>query len=330
MTDKQQTKKERNVSIDVLKCLAALLITNSHMGLLYAKYSFLATGGCIGDVLFFFCSGFTLFLKPMNGVKEFPNWYKRRINRIYPAVLAVAIMACIFFDTHWDIMQIIIAKRYWFIGCIMIHYIAIFFVGSYFKDKIAIIFSLVVLGTAVWFYFIYDKPGFSLYSGNYIHWLLFFDFMLLGAKMGTDTIKIKSKPLMDAFILILCLIAFYALFFASTRNKNFIIAQFFSFIPLIGIVYYTYKVGASRWVKRLYSNKVGHFIIRFVGGLCLEIYLVQHFLFTDKMNSIFPLNILIMLLVIIIVAYFTRCLERFIAQTFKDSPYDWKKIVDVY
>lgn len=53
--------KERDISIDILKFIAAILITNSHMELLYSKYSFLATGGAIGDVLFFFCSGFTLF-----------------------------------------------------------------------------------------------------------------------------------------------------------------------------------------------------------------------------------------------------------------------------
>lgn len=50
--------KERNIGIDILKFFAALLITNSHMGMLYGKYDILATGGAIGDVLFFFCSGF--------------------------------------------------------------------------------------------------------------------------------------------------------------------------------------------------------------------------------------------------------------------------------
>lgn len=61
--------RERNISIDILKCFAALLITNSHMNILYGDFRYLATGGCIGDVLFFFCSGFTLFLKPMGGGK---------------------------------------------------------------------------------------------------------------------------------------------------------------------------------------------------------------------------------------------------------------------
>lgn len=45
--------KERNIGIDVLKFLAVILIANSHMELAYGKYSVLATGGTIGDVLFF-------------------------------------------------------------------------------------------------------------------------------------------------------------------------------------------------------------------------------------------------------------------------------------
>lgn len=54
--------KQRDISIDILKFIAVLAITNSHMDLLYGKYGALATGGAIGDVLFFFASGFTLFL----------------------------------------------------------------------------------------------------------------------------------------------------------------------------------------------------------------------------------------------------------------------------
>lgn len=68
-------KENRNISIDILKCLAAIIITNSHMDILYPCCKALATGGAIGDALFFFCSGFTLFLGRMG---RFDNWYKRR------------------------------------------------------------------------------------------------------------------------------------------------------------------------------------------------------------------------------------------------------------
>ena len=49
------------------------------------KYEMFATGGTIGDALFMFCSGYTLFL---GRIDRFDNWYKRRINRIYPSVFA--------------------------------------------------------------------------------------------------------------------------------------------------------------------------------------------------------------------------------------------------
>ncbi len=81
---------KRNVSIDILKFLAVLLITNSHFDIMYAHFDRLATGGAFGDALFFFCSGFTLFLGRMG---RFDNWYKRRIGRIYPSVFGWTIVA---------------------------------------------------------------------------------------------------------------------------------------------------------------------------------------------------------------------------------------------
>jgi peptidoglycan/LPS O-acetylase OafA/YrhL len=55
------TTNQRNISIDILRFFAILLITNSHMEIMYVKFPILATGGVIGNSLFFFCSGFTLF-----------------------------------------------------------------------------------------------------------------------------------------------------------------------------------------------------------------------------------------------------------------------------
>lgn len=84
---------KRNIAIDVMKFFAALLITNSHMGIMYTKFSSLATGGAIGDAIFFFCSGFTLFL---GQERRFDNWYKRRISRIYPTILMCGVLTAFF------------------------------------------------------------------------------------------------------------------------------------------------------------------------------------------------------------------------------------------
>lgn len=326
--------KERNFSIDFLKFLAAILITNSHMGILYGKYGFMSTGGCIGDVLFFFCSGFTLFLKPMEGIKQFPNWYKRRISRIYPSIIAVAIIIYFFFNIHWDVLDILIARKYWFLTCIMIYYIAIYFIGVYLKKWITWIAVFVAIGSAIWFYFVYQLPKFTLYANNYengvnyVRWLLFFDFMLLGAFIGSvPKGKIICKPKKDLFLLVLSVLLFYIIFISTMKFKNVGYLQILSVLPLLSAVFYFYKVGLSPWAEKLYKNKVFYFIIRFVGGLCLEIYMIQYYLFTDKMNSIFPLNILIMFIIVITAAYLTRCFARLISQTFKDAPYNWKKMI---
>lgn len=66
-------EKKRDTAIDFVKFLALFLVLNSHMGECYPKWQFLATGGAIGDALFFFASGFTLFLGSggadlMNGI----------------------------------------------------------------------------------------------------------------------------------------------------------------------------------------------------------------------------------------------------------------------
>lgn len=57
---------KRNVGIDFLKFMAAILVVNSHVDIMYGKYAFLSTGGTLGDILFFFCSGYTLFMKPIS------------------------------------------------------------------------------------------------------------------------------------------------------------------------------------------------------------------------------------------------------------------------
>lgn len=51
----------RNKAIVLFKFFAALLITYSHLGLLFPKFGGLVTGGAIGDGLFFSARGSRFF-----------------------------------------------------------------------------------------------------------------------------------------------------------------------------------------------------------------------------------------------------------------------------
>lgn len=124
------------------------------------------------------------------------------------------------------------------------HYDILFRIRNYFK--ILSVGLLVAFGTAVWFYYVYKTPGFSLYGGHLIRWLLFFDFMLLGAQMGSVRKDIRVTPVVDACLLLLSIACFYALFIAGLRIKSVAFLQFFSFIPLLCAIYST-SLARVRW-----------------------------------------------------------------------------------
>lgn len=316
--------RQRNIGIDILKCIAAIIITNSHMELLYGKYSILATGGAIGDVLFFFCSGFTLFLGRMG---RFDNWYKRRINRIYPTVFAWAILSAFIFNNKLPMDYIIIHGGGWFVTCIMIYYIALYFIQRFCLSRLKLIFGIVYIICLIWYLSIERPEGYNMYGNTYFKWCHYFLFMLLGAMMGISKKGYQYNLKKDLLLLLSSIIVYYGVLFAGRKNLIMEDLQIISLIPLLFITFYFYKVCNNDLLKQIYNNRITGWFIKFIGGLCLEIYLVQYSLFTDKMNSIFPFNLFIMFVIIVLVAYILRCASRLFSQIFKEGDIDWKSIV---
>lgn len=314
--------KPHNPSIDILKCIAAIVITNSHMELLYGKYAALATGGAIGDVLFFFCSGFTLFLG-RDG--RFDNWYKRRVNRIYPTVFAWAMLSAFVFGKNKSMDEVVISGGGWFVSCIMLYYVMLYFVKRWMINQLKLVMAFVAIGCGIWF-FMSDSPiGFNMYGNTYFKWFHYFIFMLMGATVGISKKELRVSARFDVIKLFACIVCFYAVFYLM-KIPSVTKLHYFSLLPLIGVVWYFYKICNSKALLSLYEHSILGWLFKFIGGLCLEIYLVQYSLFTDKMNSIFPLNLLVMFVVIVLCAYILRCASRIFAQTFKDMDYDWRAV----
>ena len=319
---------QRDLSIDILKFFAVIAITNSHMDVLYGEYSIMATGGAIGDALFFFASGYTLFLGQN---RSFANYYKRRINRIYPTVFTWALISCLFLSRQDDFLTIILHGGGWFVSCIMIYYIILFFIQQWCLKYLKIILpSLVIISMGLYWLFT-DGYNFDVYGNtSYYKWIHFFTCMLLGSIMGLRSQKqtvIVKKSWLILIKLFVCVVLFYGFYaFKTSVEYNFI--QIFSYVPLLGVSYYMYLLCNTNKIKSIYYKKIG-WIMRAIGGLCLEVYIVQSCLFTDKLNMIFPLNIVIIFIEIVFVAYIVRCLSRVWAQTFKEEDYDWKSIFKV-
>ena len=338
---------KRDVSIDIIKCMAAMLITYSHMGMLFPPpYAALSTGGAMGDVLFFFCSGYTLLLgRDDNG---FFNWYKRRINRIYPTVFAWALMACVCFDLHVDFVYTLLWGGGWFVTCIMLYYVLFYFIRKFAFSRQSVetavkrmwlVIALSVAAVLVWYWTMDREPGFNMYGQTIFKWCHYFLFMLAGAILGW----LKRHKNMDAesctgwrpgflvslLLMVGCVAMYYGMMMFRGKGWLYDELQILTLLPLLGFVYAMYVWCNTRQMVRLYNNRIAGFAVKAVGGLCLEIYLVQYNLFTDRLNDLFPLNIVIIFLLIVVAAYVLRCMARIWAQTFMEGNYDWKAVVKI-
>ena len=316
-------EKERNLSIELLKFIAVIIVINSHFDPLYGEeYHYMSTGGAIGDALFFFASGFTLFLGRLG---RFDNWYKRRVRRIYPSILAFVFVCSLLFDEKYSAIQVI--AGYWFVSCIMLYYVALYFVRKYAPDKPLLPFIIVAISVLVWYYF-EDSSKLFMYGATFFKWLHYFLFMLLGAYVGNNTMKYEVKPLRDAIMLATCTITYYGILFAVTKNEFVAHFQVLSLFPLLGVVTYVYKLCCASKVEDFLRTKVG-LCIRFVSGLCLESYIVQGAIIkfvNEQDNVVLPYNLIVAFIMIIAIAYLTRCLARIISQIFEKEDFNWNAI----
>lgn len=176
------------------------------------------------------------------------------------------------------------------------------------------------------YFMLIDTPmDFNMYREGYFKWFHFFMFMLMGTMMGISQREYKYHFVWDGLKLTGCVVVYYALYaFKDIAAYNKF--QMLTWIPLLGTVFCFFKLCNSDFMKKAYHHRIVGWPIKLVGGLYLDIYLVQTSLFTDKMNAIFPFNLIVMFAIIVLAAYILRCSARLFAQTFKDMDYDWKAV----
>lgn len=284
-------------------------------------------GGAIGDVLFFFCSGYTLFL---GRERRFDNYYKRRINRIYPTVFMWALLSAAMFHRHFDMVYIVIHGGGWFVTCIMIYYVILHFIRKFAIDHLLMVLGVTLLVSLGWYLVIDIPDDFNMYGATYFKWCHYFSFMLLGAILGVRKSVDNVSLWKDSSLMLGCVVVFYSILFMGRKIPLIHDLQVVSLIPLMGVTYYFYKMCNSEQLKTLYQSKWIGPVMKTISGLCLEVYLVQSVLFTDRYNNLFPFNLIIMFVVILIVAYILRCLARWFSQTFREGDYEWKAIFKLY
>lgn len=342
--DKIYDLERKNKAIVAFKFFAALLITYSHMALLFPKYSGLVTGGAIGDGLFFFCSGFTLFLGRDGG---FLNWYKRRVSRIYPSIIMWALLSAVAFAWVWNITDVITTPQYWFIPCIMVYYAIFYVIRRFLMRYMKAVFYGSFLAITILSFFVLDMNHSVMYAQVSFMRIYYFMFMLLGAITALDLQKADNQMIfgrlqrcvirggnlnndlsaVKSFSLFFgSIVLYYACMAAYKLGPVYCHFQMASLIPLLTGIYFFFMFCSCKQVTRVFEKPLVGNVVYAVSALTLEIYLVQYALFTDALNFMFPLNIPVMYLIIFAVAYVLKCLSQVFSQVFGGGDFEVKKV----
>lgn len=310
---------QRNLAIDLLKFAALLFIFNAHSTMLYPVCPWLSTGGYIGDALFFFCSGYTLLL---GGGGGFCKWYKRRLSRIWPSCLAWGVVSGMLLGKPVSIAEAFFGIG-WFVQYILVVYVVVWLVGAFFRERLNWVFAISIALSLV---FCFMCLALDDRNPNHWKWPLFFPIVMLGALLGGKGYAGRTRLWANG---ILCVVSF-ALFTAAVAGVSRLGCKYLAMVELpllIAFVWFAYRTACSLDLERLSQGRLW-LVVWVVGSLCLDFYLVKWHFISGALSSLFPLNLPLMLVYLLAIAYLNRSLGRFLQQTLspKKEAYDWKTI----
>ncbi|WP_129659742.1 acyltransferase family protein [Bacteroides fragilis] len=328
----------RYYNLDFLKVLAAIFITNSHFIPLYKDISpSLATFGVHGNALFFFVSGFVLMMGFEKKKDLFVNWYKKRIQRLWPSVFLWSIIAAIIWKDPITWKNLLIANNYWFLQCIAIYYILFYIFGNLnisimgggkiCVQKILFMFS--IAASLLYFYFMPKATG-SIFHTN-LHFVCHFSIMIMGGMtyLYKDKIKIKSLWKDCLWAIFWFVLYFIILYIGKGKQDYKYYVQIVGLLPLHLFIFYAYKTASYHWCTTLFQSSRWKRILTTIASLTLEIYIVQFHIITDKFNRLFPLNTVIVFIFICITAYCLRVMTSLFLQFLSSAPFEFKNAIKI-
>lgn len=157
-------------------------------------------------------------------------------------------------------------------------------------------------------------------------WTLYFILMLSGAVVGLKRKDMHFCFWKDSAIMALSVTAFFATWRCGLRWVGYEWLQVVSIVFLTLTVVYLYRIANAESALKLANSWVGRVLIA-IGGLCLEVYLSHRVFIVDGFNTLFPANLIILFIGIVLLAYIVRVVTRFMLQTFNgEDGYMWREI----
>lgn len=335
---KENLNKHHLYSLDFLKFMAALMITNSHFQPVYEDVSTsLATFGVHGNALFFFVAGYLLMMGfDKHQGQNVVDWYKARIRRLWPSVFLWAIVAAAIWNVALTIPRLVLMDGYWFLQAIAVAYLFFYIlakpikrIGGGNKQQLQYVFVLSLVGSVAFFFLMPIAEG-SPFHTNF-HYVCHFSIMVMGGLCYLQRDKLVCNGLWkDALAMVVFFVAYFVILKIGKGQCGIrYYSQVLALVPLHLFVYYFYKMCSYSWCQRAFQTPVFGRIIAIIAALTLEIYVVQFSIITNQFNQLFPLNILIVFVLIAFAAYLLKVLTSLFLAILSKEHLVWKEIVKV-
>ncbi len=296
----------------LVRCLAILLVTNSHLDGLYPIPQ-LATGGALGNALFFAASGYGLALSYKSAPVSFPTWYWQRLMRLYPSVIivmAVFELGILRGWSHWtlgDYGEVFLwPTPAWFISAILI-----FYAGSYpfmrLNNRAVYLWGLAALGALyVYSYFTQvDLTRYSIEGATRFKWIFYFALMLVGGFLAARDSLSRAPLARDLWIAVCLLCAYFGFGYLLSRGY-FTAYQFAMHLITVPLVISVFKVSKSDWLKRnVARSRIAMNAVLLLSGVTLEIYLLQFYVYSNPAIASlpFPANTVVFWILLVLLAW---------------------------
>ena len=309
-----------------LRAIGIILILNSHLDRFY-PIPYLGTGGALGNSIFFFLSGFGVFLSQKKNSRAFLEWFAGRLKRIYPSLWIVLLLVKmplmiiagkLYASTIIDFIGYFFNPPYWFLMMLLVYYIFSFrLLTANYRKTLGVFVMLIPLYIGCYVTWV-DLSRWSIEKSPFdlIHYLMIFIF---GIFLANKSEKIVYSGSHNFIILLLFISVLYFHKYLMTKGLYFeyqIIQQ----LVMYPIVFYLLKISRSSLItSQIMQNNYISPIFKFLGNHTLEIYMVHETIIYPvlKLGKTFPENLTLFLVLTFGISYIVNKLAVSIRKNLK-------------
>jgi len=290
-----------------LRAIAILMVVNSHLDRYY-PVSHLATGGAIGNSLFFFLSAFGIYLSQQKKQKRFWEFISDRVGRIYPSLWVVLLLLVmplmissskLTIDSTMDFVGSFFNPPYWFLQSLLVYYVLGYFLmlpmegGK--RKRLMLAYIAVPLVAYVLLYLLWvDLTAWSVEKTPFdrLHYFMMFIFGIVVARRN-ETVSYTG---VHNYLILLALVFFVYLQKFVMAKGYLLELQFLQQAAMYPIVYYSLKVARSTYIVTKVMGFRGCSVpAAFLSAHTLEIYMIHETLNRPllTLQLPFPFNVVL-------------------------------------